>query len=76
LLLYAIYNAFTGWKSGRSFTNGDRKVNLFTMIPAHVMLLLGFALYFINGWYKINAEVMKEATLRFFAVEHMTMMVF
>lgn len=75
LLLYAIYNAFTGWRSGRAFTDSDRKANLFTMISAHVMLLLGLALYFGNGWYKINAEVMKDSTLRFFSVEHLTMMI-
>lgn len=74
LLLYAIYNAYTGWKSGRTFMDKDRKINLFTMISAHVMLLLGFALYFMNGWYKINAEVMKDSVSRFFAVEHLSMM--
>jgi len=74
LLLYAIYNAFTGWRSGRAFTDSDRKANLFTMISAHVMLLLGLALYFMGNRYQIDGEVMKNATLRFFAVEHISMM--
>lgn len=74
LLLYAIYNAFTGWRSGRAFTDSDRKANLFTMISAHVMLLLGLALYFMGNRYQIDGEVMKNATLRFFAVEHLSMM--
>ena len=73
-LLYAIYNAFTGWKSGRSYTDGDRKINLFTMISAHVMLLLGLALYIMGERYQINGEVMKNAALRFYAVEHLSMM--
>lgn len=74
LLLFAIYNAYTGWKSGRAYTDSDRKVNLFTMISAHVMLLLGFTMWFMSGRYEINGEVMKDAGLRFYAVEHMTMM--
>jgi len=74
LLLYAIYNAYTGWKSSRVYGESDRKVNLFTMISAHVMLLLGLALWVMGGRYEINADVMKDAMLRFFAVEHFTLM--
>lgn len=74
LLIYAIYNAYTGWKSNRNYGESDRKVNLFTMISAHVMLLLGLALWIMGGRYNIDGEVMKNAALRFYAVEHLAMM--
>ena len=73
-LLYAIYNAFTGWRSNRAYGNTDRKINLFTMISAHIMLLLGLALYVLGERYQINSEIMKTRALRFYAVEHISMM--
>ena len=73
-LLYAIYNAFTGWRSNRAYGNTDRKINLFTMISAHIMLLLGLALYVLGERYQINSEIMKTPALRFYAVEHISMM--
>ena len=75
LLIYAIYNAYTGWKSNRSFLEKDRKINLFAMISVHIMLLLGLSLYFLGGWYQIDGEVMKTPALRFYAVEHISMMI-
>ena len=74
LLLYAIYNAYSGWKSGRSYADSDRKVNLFTMISAHIQLLIGLVLWIMGGRFNINGDVMKDAALRFFAVEHFTLM--
>ena len=74
LLLYAIYNAYTGWRGGRKFLDKDRKANLFAMIAAHVQLLIGLALWAMAGRFRINGDVMKDAMLRFFAVEHFTLM--
>ncbi len=76
LLVYAIYNAFTKWQSGKSFEQGDRKINLFTTTATHIQLLLGLILYFMNVGTKVqfNSLTMKDAALRFFTVEHTTMM--
>lgn len=41
LLLVSIVKAFTGWQQQRTFTGGDRRVWLFTLISAHIMLLIG-----------------------------------
>lgn len=74
LLIYAIFNAFTKWQSGKSFEEKDRKINLFAMISVHIQILLGFALYFMSPRVQFIAETMKDSVLRFFAVEHLVMM--
>lgn len=74
LLIYAIFNAFTKWQSGKSFEEKDRKINLFTMISTHIQILLGFALYFMSPRVQFGSETMKVSELRFFTVEHLAMM--
>jgi membrane protein DedA with SNARE-associated domain len=47
------------------------------MISCDIQLLLGLALYFMNGWYQMLAsggEVMKNPAQRFFAMEHFALM--
>lgn len=71
-LLASLYlmarNAF-----GRHGSN-IKKISLFSMIAAHVQLLIGFALYFISPKVVFGAESMKDTVLRFFLVEHMSLM--
>jgi hypothetical protein len=71
LLVAAIFTAFQSWKAGRS---GQSKIALFAMIFVHVQLLLGFSLYFISPYVVFESGVMKNALLRFYTVEHITMM--
>ena len=69
LLIAATYKALMKWQSKAPFTEGDRKLNLFTMISAHVQLLLGLALYFMSPKVNFSGEAMKEAVSRFYLVE-------
>jgi cell division protein FtsW (lipid II flippase) len=61
------------WRSNVNYSEGDRKINLFTMISMHVQLLLGLALFTMSG--RVDFSQMKDAMFRFFSVEHTTMMV-
>ncbi|MEO1260444.1 MAG: cytochrome B [Bacteroidota bacterium] len=70
LLIAATFKALMKWRSNAPFTEGDRKLNLFTMIAAHVQLLLGLMLYFISPKVNFAAEAMKETISRFYLVEH------
>jgi hypothetical protein len=76
--LWTLINALTGVLGKRNFTSGDNRSNLFFMISCDVQLLLGLILYFggpLFSMLKNNAkEVMQDDSLRFFAVEHETMM--
>lgn len=76
LLLVAIYKSFAD-RHG-AFTPSHRKVGLFLMISADLMLLVGLYQWFTGelGLKAIKANgmgaVMKNSAARFFAVEHLT----
>jgi len=63
------------WRSNAPFTEGDRKLNLFTMISAHVQLLLGLALFFTSTKVNFSGDAMKDSVQRFFTAEHSVMMI-
>jgi hypothetical protein len=74
LLVSAAFKALMKWRSNAPFTEGDRKLNLFTMIAAHVQLLVGLVLYFISDKVDFSGEAMKVPITRFFTAEHSVMM--
>lgn len=76
LVLLAIINALAGWFGKKSYTEGNRKLNLFAMISVHTQLLLGIILYFLSPFVQFNGETMKDATTRYWTVEHLVMMIF
>ena len=55
-----------------SFTPGQTKLGLFTMISMHIQLLLGLALYIIKGWASMLCQpgVMESTVMRFCTLEH------
>jgi hypothetical protein len=76
LAVWVLAKALMGMSNGSPFGEADRKPSLFFMISCDTMLLLGLILYFGNGWSSLlTAEgTMKEAGIRYFAVEHLTVM--
>jgi hypothetical protein len=78
LLVLALIQALAGWFGNKTYTEGNRKLNLFSMISAHVQLLTGLILYFYSPFVKYNemAVAMKDASLRYWTVEHLAMMIF
>ncbi len=73
LLVYAIYNSFSKWKGNNVFEAGDRKINLFAMAATHLQIILGFVLY-TKSPKVMHGGDMSNALVRFFTIEHMTMM--
>ncbi|MGJ7031875.1 hypothetical protein [Niabella hirudinis] len=78
LLLVAIFKSIG--VGSRPFTNGHRKAGLFLMIAVDIEFLIGI-IQWITGAHGLKviqdqgmSAVMQNATLRFFAVEHITMM--
>ncbi len=62
----------------KPFGASDGKISLFLMIAAHTQLLVGIILYFISPVMKMafsTPDAMKNTELRFFMVEHSTMMI-
>ncbi|GEO08441.1 hypothetical protein [Segetibacter aerophilus] len=78
LLLTALIKAISGLSGDKPFTSGDKKVGLFLMIAAHIMLLIGLYQWFAGPWGLQNIQskgmkaIMQDNVFRFWAVEHIT----
>jgi hypothetical protein len=75
LLLLAIILSFSGWLGRKPYTPGNRKLNMFAMISAHIQLVLGLALYFVSPLVQFNKSTMTDDTTRYWTVEHIFMMI-
>lgn len=72
LLFIAVMNALMGWMGKRPYTEGNRKLNVFTLISAHTQLLFGLVLYFVSPLTKLPAN---EAVGRYWKMEHIALMI-
>ena len=70
LLVAAVVTAIGKWQGRGGYTDGNRKLYLFTLIAVHTQLLLGIVLLFISP--KVNFGMMSEKLYRFYSVEHTT----
>lgn len=75
LIVAAIVQAFLGWIGNKTYTEGNRKLNLFAFISAHTQLLIGLILYFVSPLVNFSAATMKDPTARYWTVEHISMMI-
>lgn len=78
LLIIAVIKAWMNWQGKKEFEPGDKKIYLFTLIAAHIQLLVGLILYFVSPIvdqvFVDFGAAMKDAMLRFWGVEHFSMM--
>ena len=76
LLIASIAKSFSGWQNKKVFAKGDRKLWLFTLISAHITLLIGLYQLFFGEYGIIShglpegTKLMKDSFYRFFWVEH------
>ncbi|MGF7214862.1 putative membrane protein [Spirosoma lacussanchae] len=70
LLLAAVAVAIGKWQGRSGYTDGNRKLYLFTLIAVHTQLLIGLLLYFISP--KVNFDQLSDKLYRFYTVEHTT----
>ena len=75
LLLVAIIRAWADWLGKKPYSEGNRKLNLFTLISAHTQLLIGFVLYFLSPMVQFGSQTMKDHDTRYWTVEHLTAMI-
>lgn len=81
LLIVTIVRSFKAWLgSTKDYSGIDAKYALFTLITAHLQLVLGLALYSLSP--AVSAALsagmtiaMHDKILRFWFVEHITMMI-
>ena len=79
LLTLATLNAWRGALTRQPFTARDLRFTLWGLIATHLQVVIGLILYFISplgmkSFAANGAQVMKDATLRLFAVEHIFVM--
>jgi len=77
-LVYALYRAYRGWLGDKAFSRLDNTLRHTTATIAHVQLVLGLWLYFvspvIDHFLHDFGEAIHDRQLRFFGMEHSTMM--
>jgi hypothetical protein len=74
-LIISILNAIM--KGRKPYTDGDRKISLLGLIPAHLQWVLGVILYFVSplGIQQATDGFMKNSVSRLYVMEHPLMMV-
>ena len=80
ILIYAVVNAFIGLTSKKEFKDKDLRVSLFTLIVAHLQLIIGMIAYFVSAQFTYLLDngmgaTMKDPEIRLFIVEHPLMMI-
>lgn len=72
LLVIAVLQALAGWFGKKSYTEGNRKLNVFTLISAHIQFLFGLILYFVSP---LTKGEMGDPFGRYWKVEHISIMI-
>jgi hypothetical protein len=77
-LLFALYRTYAGWLGNKVYSKFDDRVRVITATIAHIQLTVGLWLYFIspiaNYFISHFKEAVHERQIRFFGMEHITMM--
>ena len=78
-IILAVVDAILAISSGKGFTKKSKMFSLMGLIFSHIQLLIGLVMYFMSPWFSAltsnGSEVMGNAQARFFAVEHISMMI-
>lgn len=78
LAVAGLVRAFSGFRAGRGWVAADERLAKLTLASIDTQLLLGLALYFVSPVVSTArqnmAAAMHDRTLRFFSVEHLSMM--
>lgn len=80
ILIFAVYNAVKGIITKKQFEDKDLRISLFTLIVAHIQLIIGLIAYLTSDYFVALKEngmgaSMKDAVVRLFTVEHPLMMI-
>jgi len=80
VLIIASINAIVGYVSNKEYGATNFRIALFTLIVAHIQLLIGLVLYFVSPKFKVFSEVgmggvMKDPIARLNLVEHPLVMI-
>lgn len=74
LLIVVIIQSLLGWLSKKPYGALDNRLGLFLFIATHTQLLVGLILYFVSPFVQFSGAAMKDASTRYWLVEHNTAM--
>lgn len=78
-MVLSLVSALAGYFGDKPFTKRDKLFGLFTLISSHIQLLVGLVMYFLSPWFEAfmndAKSAMGNAQVRFFAVEHISLMI-
>lgn len=75
MLIVVIITSLIGLINKKPYTDTDNKLSLFLFISTHLQLLAGLILFFISPAVQFSGEAMKDASTRYWLVEHNTAMI-
>lgn len=75
LLVVVVIMSLNGWLAQRHLTKSDNQFSLWLLIATHLQFIVGLVLYFVSDLVKFTAGTMKDPVLRYWTVEHSTMMI-
>jgi uncharacterized protein YacL len=78
LILVFIFTLFGLYRvafANKKCYSAVRRLGLITLITVHIQLVIGLILYFISPLVIFSSTSMKNAVLRFYLVEHISLMV-
>ncbi len=73
-LVVAIVQALMKWQSKASYKHSDRRMPVMALIFTHIQFLIGLSLYFMSPKVSFHSGFMKDASYRFYGMEHLVMM--
>lgn len=77
-VIYSIFLSYRGWRNNKKFTKHDNWVRIITVSFVHIQLIIGVWLYYISPivdyFLKNFSDSVHQTQLRFFGMEHITMM--
>jgi hypothetical protein len=74
LLIWAIIDAYKKWKTNTLFNKESGKPSFLAFNFTHLQALVGIILYFITPRLQFQGGMMKDKVMRFYGMEHPTMM--
>jgi uncharacterized membrane protein len=75
LLIVVIIQSLMGWLNKKPYGALDNRLGLFLFISTHIQLLVGLILFFVSPFVQFTGAAMKDASTRYWLVEHNTAMI-
>lgn len=75
MLIVVVVKSGMGWSGQRPFTRVDDRLGLYLVIFTHLQFVAGIILYFSSPFVEFGGQTMKDATMRYWTVEHALMMI-